>query len=114
MSCVPFNDGQLLRLVLVQAIPKRLYVIVRATRTLTPLHDALDEGLLLDDEVEHTCKLNRFAHDFIPSRVVVLIAGEAIDEELSCAPAVLLHRFLDQTTSDRHGHYLTLIDDLLD
>ena len=114
MSCVALNDGQLLRLVLVQAISERLYVIVGAARTLTPLHDALDEGLFLDNKVKDACKKNGIAHNFVPSQVVVLIAGKAVDEELSCAPTVLLHRLLDQATRDGHWHYLALIDDLLD
>ena len=52
-----------------------------------------------------------FAHDLVPTALVVLVPGESIDQELFLVPAMLLHGLLDQVDCDLYWHYLALKDD---
>ena len=63
--------------------------------------------------MEDSGKLNRVAHYFVPAVEVVLVAREAIDQELAVAPAVVLHGILDQAASDGDGDDLSLLDDVV-
>ena len=55
-----------------------------------------------------------FAHDLIPTLLIVLIPGESVDQELLRAPAMLLHCFLNEVDSDLNWNDLALKDNTVD
>ena len=50
----------------------------------------------------------------IPTILVVLIPGEAIDEKLFGAPSMFFHCFLDQIYGNFDGNNLALKNDAID
>ena len=55
-----------------------------------------------------------FAHDLIPTLLIVLIPGESVDQKLLSAPAVLLHCFFNEINSDLNWNDLAFKDNTVD
>jgi len=107
------DDWELLSLVLSQTLSKCFHVVIGAARACTSFLYALDKGILFNDEVKDSCDIDLVTHNLIPARVVIVVAGEPIDQEFAFSPPMSVHGFLDEAAGDRDWHNFTLLDDLV-
>jgi len=114
LSVVSLDDWKLLGLVLGEALPERLHVVIGAARRGWPLLDPCNQSVLFDDKVQDTSDIDAFAHDLVPPIEVIFIAREAINQKFALCPPLSLHRLLDQPAGYRDRHNFAFLDDLID
>ena len=107
------NDGHRRVDVGVEALLERLLVVVGAARPGgAPAQAALDARLLVAVEEEDEALLDLVAHGGVPALQVVLVAGEAVDEEVVLLR--LVHGGLEERARDLDGDDGAVADVALD
>jgi len=107
------DDGQRVVVVGGDALLEALHVVVRPPgATLSPSQAPLDAHILGAVEEEHELHVHLLGHLAIPAVQIILIPGEAVDEEPGLARR--LHGVLQQRARDLHGHNLAIADVILD
>ena len=79
------------------------------------MHDPLGQGsLIFAGEVQDADEVDLTGHAVVPALAVVLVAREAVDEELGAGPSLRLHSLLKQADSNGDWHDFAFVDDSLD
>merc|ERR1719234_903746 len=99
---VPY-DGHCCLLIGDKSFAQALFIVISSATACCPSAQASGSTDLLSAmEKEHPSQVHLVTHSLSPTRQVVFIPGESIDQELILV--ALFHRPLNQTASDGHRH----------
>jgi hypothetical protein len=111
---IEFNDGHGFVSEGSESLTKGLNIVVVSSTGLRSLLNALNHGIFVSVKENTEGDVNWIAQNALPTILVILIAGEAIDQEALLIPSMLLHASFQELASDINRDDLTLNDVLID